>query len=113
MKNITELNDSDFDSTLKVATLPVLVDFHATWCGPCRMLAPVLEDLAGQMAGEVQFAKVDVDEAPQAAMRFGIHAVPTLMVFREGQLVDKLEGFLPPHQLKAWLREAAAAKPVA
>lgn len=110
MKNIIELNDTNFDQAIQSATLPVLVDFYASWCGPCRMLAPVLEQLAGQMAGEVQFAKVNVDDSPMTANRFHITGVPTLILFRDGRRVDQVEGFMPPQYLAQWLRSAAAAR---
>ncbi|MCX8157726.1 MAG: thioredoxin [Verrucomicrobiae bacterium] len=110
MKNIMALNDTNFERTLQAATLPVLVDFYATWCGPCRMLAPVLEQLAAQMGGEIQFAKVNVDEAPMTAARFRITGVPTLILFRDGKPVDQVEGFMPPQYLAQWLREAAAVR---
>lgn len=112
MKNIIEMNDTNFDQALGTATMPVLVDFFAPWCGPCRMLAPVLEQLAGQMNGEVQFAKVNVDEAPMVAARFRITGVPTLILFRDGKPVDQVEGFMPPQYLVQWLREAAAVRQV-
>lgn len=112
MKNIIELNDTNFDQTLRSATLPVLVDFYASWCGPCRMLAPVLEQLASQMAGEVQFAKVNVDDSPLTASRFRITGVPTLILFRDGRPVDQVEGFMPPQHLAQWLREATAVRTV-
>jgi thioredoxin 1 len=110
MKMIVELNDSNFAQEIADAQMPVLVDFYASWCGPCRMLAPVLESLANQMAGEIKFAKVNVDESPALAAQFNITGVPALVLFKDGQPADGVVGFLPPQQLQAWLKGAAVAK---
>jgi len=107
--NMTELNDMNFEREVTQAGGPVLVDFHAPWCGPCKMLAPVLETLAGEYAGRVKFAKVNVDDAPELAGRYNITGVPTLMLFRGSEPVDQVVGFPGTGQLKLWLDAAAKA----
>lgn len=109
MKNIIELSEQNFEQELSASTLPVLVDFYVPWCGPCKMLAPMLDQLAGEMGGMVKFAKVNVDEAPEIAGRFDITGVPTLILFKNGEPVDKIVGMAPPAALKRWLSQHAGA----
>lgn len=85
MKTLT-LNDENFDSTINNASTPVLVDFWADWCGPCKMLAPVLEEIASEQAGRTVVAKVNVDESPELAARYNITGIPTLLYFSSGEL---------------------------
>jgi thioredoxin 1 len=107
MSNMIELDERNFEQEVAQADLPVLVDFYATWCGPCKMLAPLLDKLAGEFSGRVKFAKVNVDEAGELAMRFGITGVPTLILFQGGQIIDTIVGMMPPASLKARLEKAA------
>jgi thioredoxin len=109
MKNIIELSEQSFDREVLGAALPVVVDFYAPWCGPCKMLAPLIEQVAGEFQGRILFGKLNVDDAPQLAGTLQITGVPTLMLFRGGQLVDTKVGLLPPRALKAWLEQAAPA----
>jgi thioredoxin 1 len=113
MKHIKELKADVLETEVLQALTPVLVDFYAPWCGPCKMLAPVLEQLAMDYAGRLASAKVDVDEAGELATRLGITGVPTLILFRDGHIVDKMVGLLPPSTLKARLEAAAVAPAVA
>lgn len=91
------INKTEFDSIIAKGT--VLVDFFATWCGPCKMLTPVLEEVANDMAGKMEIVKVDVDEDSELAARFGIMSVPTMIIFKDGQPVTQLQGFMPKAQL--------------
>jgi thioredoxin 1 len=109
MKKLIEVNQSNFETEVLQAKTPVVVDFYAEWCGPCKMLAPILEQLAGEFEGRIKFAKVNVDTAPELAGSCDVTAVPTLALFRDGQPVDAVVGALPPKALKAWLESAIPA----
>lgn len=89
------------------ADVPVLVDFYADWCGPCRSVAPVLEQLAGEMEGRAKIVKVNVDDLPELSQRFKVQSIPTLLLFRDGALIDSMVGALPGHVLRAKLEAAA------
>ena len=90
--NVLQLNDSNFDTEINKGALPVLVDFWAPWCGPCRMIAPVLDKIADAMAGKAVVAKVNVDEAPGVARRFGVSSIPTLLFFKNGEVNGQVVG---------------------
>jgi thioredoxin 2 len=94
---------NDFDELLRDAPGPVLVDFWAAWCGPCRTVAPELEKIAGRRAGEVIVAKVDTDALPEVAERFGIQSIPTMIVFKNGSEADRLSGAMPASAIEARL----------
>lgn len=100
---IVNVTDSNFNEVLQ-SDKPVLVDFWATWCGPCRMMAPVLEELASDMEGQLTVAKLDVDRNPQTAARYGIMGIPTMMVFKEGQPVKQFVGYMPKNHLISQLK---------
>lgn len=105
--NAQAVTDATFEA--EVASIPgfVLVDFWAEWCAPCRMLGPVIEDLAGQWAGKVKIVKANVDQAPEVAGKYGIRSIPTLILFKDGAPVDTQVGGLPKQALEAWLNEKA------
>jgi thioredoxin 1 len=95
------VTDNNFDQEVLRASLPVLVDFWAPWCGPCRMTDPILEKLAGEMAGRIKIAKVNVDENPNSAMKYDIRSIPTMLLVKGGQVVDRWMGALPEPALRA------------
>jgi thioredoxin 1 len=103
--SVTHLSDKDFDSVVNGDT-PVLVDFWAPWCGPCKAIGPVVEELAGEYAGRAVVAKMNVDENPATPGRFGIRAIPTLIVFKGGQVVDQVTGAVGKAQIAAMLDKA-------
>ncbi len=103
------VNDREFDTQVLKAGEPVLVDFWAEWCGPCRMIAPIIEDLAAEYDGKVKVAKVDVDENPGVANRYGIMSIPTLGIFKGGEMVDRLVGYMPKPELKKRLEKILGA----
>ena len=105
---IVTLTDDNFDEQIKKMSGPVLVDFWAAWCGPCKMIAPSLEQLAGEMAGRATVAKVNVDENGDVANRFGIRSIPTLMIFKEGRVVDQIVGALPKEQIRRMVEKHLA-----
>ncbi|SEM36356.1 thioredoxin [Mesobacillus persicus] len=98
---ITHATDQNFTSETEAGT--VLVDFWATWCGPCKMIAPVLEELDSDMGDKVKIVKVDVDENQETAAKFGIMSIPTLLVLKEGEVVDKVVGYQPKEALEELL----------
>ena len=108
MKEITELTESEFDRVMAEPGLPLLVDFYAPWCGPCKMIAPLLEQLAQHLAGRLRFFKVNVDESPELAGRLGITGVPTLLMIHEGAVCDGVVGFPSPRELVERLERLAA-----
>ena len=102
MAEIT-LTESNFDEVVLKSELPVLVDFWATWCGPCRMLGPVIASVAKEQEGNVLVGKVNVDDNPDLARRFGIRSIPTLMLFRDGTAVNTSMGYLPKDKVEAFI----------
>ncbi len=108
MNGVKEIQESEFKTDVLESLLPVLVDFYATWCGPCRALAPVLEGIAKTYDGRLKVVKVNVDDAPELADQFQIRGVPTLMVFKAGKAVDTMVGIPSSATLKQKLEAAAA-----
>jgi len=90
-----ELTDSSFETEVLKSTIPVLIDFWAIWCGPCRMVSPIVEELASGYTGKLKVGKVDVDSNPSTAMQYGIRSIPTLLLFKDGQVVEQIVGAVP------------------
>ena len=101
--SVQHVSDASFDADVLQATSPVLVDFTATWCGPCKMLSPILDQVAGEYAGKVRIVKVDVDENAGTAAKYGIRGVPTLMLFKDGQATETRVGAMSKSQLAQFL----------
>ena len=94
-----EVNDSNFQAEVVNSQTPVLVDFWATWCGPCKMIAPIVEELANEYDGRLKIGKLDVDANPAVSMQYGIRSIPTLLIFKGGMVVEQIVGAMPKRQL--------------
>ena len=108
-EKITNLTTDSFKSTVNAATTPVLVDFWAPWCGPCKAIAPILEELATELDGKLRIAKVNIDENDAVALEYGVRAIPTMILFKGGQVAETLVGMMPKAALKAKLATHIAA----
>ena len=106
---VAKVSDADFEAQVLKATEPVVVDFWAEWCGPCKMIAPALEEIAGSLNGKVKIVKHNVDESPATAQKYGIMSIPTLMMFKNGELASRQVGAAPKQKLEQWITSAAAA----
>ena len=104
MAEITTLNEQTFNEAISTADVPILVDFWAPWCGPCKAIAPILEELAGELDGKVLISKVNVDENGTIAAKYNIRAIPTLLLFTGGELIDQFVGMVGKDDLKIKLK---------
>ncbi|MGD8563969.1 MAG: thioredoxin [Desulfarculaceae bacterium] len=107
-ENILQVSDDNFDAEIIKSELPALVDFWAAWCGPCRAIAPVVEELAQEYAGKVKVAKMNVDENPTTPGQYGIRAIPTLILFKDGQVADQITGAVSKSHLESALQKVVA-----
>ncbi len=98
-EHIATLTDATFDEHVGAADTPIVIDFWAEWCGPCKMVAPVLDEISNEQVGKLQIAKLNVDENPNVAMRYGVQSIPTMLVFKDGELVDRIVGAMPKGRL--------------
>ena len=106
---VSKVSDSDFEAQVLKSAEPVVVDFWAEWCGPCRMIAPALEEIAGKLGDKVKIVKLNVDENPATAAKYGIMSIPTLMLFKNGELASRQVGAAPKQKLEAWINSSTAA----
>ena len=104
------VTEETFEHEVIKSDLPVLVDFWAEWCGPCRLVAPIVEELAGEYTGRLKVTKVDVDDNQRLAMRYSIMSIPTLGVFKGGEMIERIVGYMPKQELKRRLEGALQAK---
>ena len=100
------VTDATFDAEVKNSSIPVVVDFWAEWCGPCKQIGPALEELSSEMEGKVKIAKVDVDSNPNAAASMGVRGIPALFIFKDGQVVSNRAGAAPKAALQSWIEES-------
>ncbi|GAA3062822.1 thioredoxin [Pseudonocardia yunnanensis] len=107
---VADAGDDDFAEVAERSPVPVVVDLWATWCGPCRMVSPALEQLATERAGDIKLVKVEIDAAPRLAQRFEVRAVPTLLVMHDGEVVARQAGAAPVQALRSWLDQALRPK---
>ncbi len=98
-----EFTDANFQQEVINSDIPVIIDFWAVWCGPCKMIAPFIEEIAGEYEGKIKVGKLDVDNNPNVSMQYGIRSIPTLLIFRDGKVVDQIMGAVPKNMITAKL----------
>ena len=103
---VEKISDAEFDKEVLKSDKPVVVDFWAEWCGPCRMIAPALEEISGSLAGKVKIVKLNVDENPATAAKYGVMSIPTLMLFKNGEMASRQVGAAPKQKLQQWITAA-------
>ena len=113
VESIVELNDANFDQEVLNSEQPVLVDFWAAWCGPCKALAPIVHEIAAQYAGKVKVAKMDVDRNQATPMRYGIRGIPALLLFKGGKVADQIVGYVPKDVIERSLAKVVTAETAA
>ena len=104
-ENIHEFTDQSFDTDVVQADLPVLIDFWAAWCGPCKAIAPTIEEIAGDYAGKVKVGKLNVDQNQNTAMQYGVRSIPTLLIMKSGEVVSQIVGAVPKENITKALNE--------
>jgi thioredoxin 1 len=104
--SLIHVNDKNFASEVLNSTIPVLVDFWATWCGPCRSISPIVEELAKEFTGKVKVTKLNVDESPATPSQYGVRGIPTLILFKGGKILDQIVGAVPKARLKSMIEKA-------
>lgn len=109
MSNVVHVDDNNFKTEVLDSSVPVLVDFWAAWCGPCKMIAPIIEELAVQFDGKVKVAKLDTEESRQIPARYGIRGIPTIILFNKGEVVDQIVGAVPKPTLVSFISKAINA----
>src|SRR6202021_2869172 len=106
---VGKVSDADFEAEVLKATGPVVVDFWAEWCGPCRMIAPALDEISGAMGDKVKIVKLNVDESPKTASKYGVMSIPTLMIFKDGEMASRQVGAAPKAKLQQWITAAVCS----
>ena len=105
-KNVHEFTDENFETDVTQSDLPVLIDFWAAWCGPCKAIAPLIDEIAGEYQGKIKVGKVDVDQNQNTAMKYGVRSIPTLLLMKNGEIVDQIVGAVPKGNITDILNKA-------